>query len=257
MHWVDIHCHLDMIENHKDAVNKAKELGVEQMITISTTPDTLKTVQSLSKQYAPNVFYTLGIHPHDAKDFDLASKNYILENANNTCCVAIGEIGLDYYYEYSDRIIQRQVFEDQLNIASDMNLPIQIHTRDAEKDTIDILKKFDGKIKGVIHCFTGTKWLAEEAMALGMNISFSGIVTFKNANNLVDIAKSVPLDRIHIETDAPFLAPVPVRGKKNSPAFLIHVGEFLAKIKEINVEKFKQQLYKNAFDTFPKLNITK
>lgn len=257
MHWIDIHCHLDMIENHKDAVRTAKESDVTQMITISTTPCTLKTVQSLSKKYTPNVLYTLGIHPHDAKDFDLTSKHYILENAPSTCCVAIGEIGLDYYYEYSDRSVQKQVFEDQLKIASELNLPVQIHTRDAERDTIEILKKFKGKIRGVIHCFTGTKWLADEAMALGMNISFSGIVTFKNAKNLVDVAKSVPLDRMHIETDSPFLAPAPMRGKKNTPSFLIHVGQFLAKIKEVDLENFKQQMYKNAFDIFPKLNITK
>ncbi len=252
MSWIDIHCHLDMLEDPQQAILEAKECGVTHMITISTTPATQKKVLEFSKKYFPNVFCTFGIHPHDAKDFDIEVKKYILENAHVKNCVAIGEIGLDYYYNYSEQSVQKQVFLEQLEMAQELDLPVQIHTRDAEKDTIDILKKI--KPKGVIHCFTGTQWLADEALSLGMNISFSGIVTFKNAKQLVDVAKNTPIDRMHIETDAPFLAPVPVRGKKNTPAYVGHVGKFLADLKGIEAEEFKQQMYKNALAVFTKLN---
>ena len=249
--WVDIHCHLDMLENPEDAVLKAKECGVEKIITISTTPENQAKVLEISNKYFPNVFCTFGIHPHDAKDFNKEVKKYILENAHVKNCVAVGEIGLDYYYNHSKPSIQRKVFFEQLEIVQELSLPVQIHTRDAEKDTIDILKKF--KPKGVIHCFTGTQWLADEALAMGMNISFSGIVTFKNAKQLADVAKNTPIDRMHIETDAPFLAPIPMRGKQNTPAYVVHVGEFLAELKQTSLENFKQQMYKNAVSIFSKL----
>ena len=166
MYWVDIHCHLDMLKDPELSIKRALQNDVTKMITISTTLATGKKALEFSKKYPSNVYCTLGVHPHDASTFDIEVKKFILENAKNA--VAIGEIGLDYYYEYSDRITQKQVFNEQLEIATELGLPVQIHTRDAEKDTIEILKKH--KPKGVIHCFTGTKLLAEECLSLGMNI---------------------------------------------------------------------------------------
>lgn len=250
--WIDIHCHLDMLEDPKEAVSKAKKCGVEKIITISTNPASQKKVLDFAGSF-PNVFCTLGIHPHDAKDFNIEVKKYILKNAHIKKCVAIGEIGLDYYYNHSEPSVQQKVFFEQLEMAQELNLPVQIHTRDAEKDTIDILKKF--KPKGVIHCFTGTQWLADEALSLGMNISFSGIVTFKKANEIQAVAKNTPIDRMHIETDAPFLAPVPMRGKKNVPANIPYIGGFLSTLKGIDTEELKKILWKNSISTFPKTQL--
>src|SRR5690606_20932812 len=157
-----------------------------------------------------------------------------------------------YYYLNSTKEEQQKSFERQLQIAADLGLPVEIHTRDAEPDTIEILKKFKGKVKGLLHCFTGTQWLADEALKIGFNISISGVVTFKNAEDLRSVVKSLPLDRIHVETDAPFLAPVPQRGKKNTPAFVTHVGEFVAELKNISQQELATQIEKNTKTLFPK-----
>jgi TatD DNase family protein len=167
--------------------------------------------------------------------------------------VAIGEIGLDYYYNQSPKEEQIDAFRAQLGIAERTGLPVEIHTRDAEEDTIRVLNEFKGRVKGIIHCFTGTRWLAEQALDLGFNISISGVVTFKNADDLRATVKMLPLDRIHVETDAPFLAPIPMRGRKNTPAYVVHTAKFVAELKGVTLEELCEQTRKNALAMFPKI----
>jgi TatD DNase family protein len=240
--WTDIHTHLNMLD-----------IGVDRVITIGTHPQDLDLVFNLAKQHHPKVFCTLGIHPHDAKLYNEEVEKKILSLLPTEYVVAVGEIGLDYYYLNSDIETQKQVFRRQLEIALQHKMPIEIHTRDAEPDTIEILKEMNSSWTGVLHCFTGTQYLADEALKLGLDISVSGVVTFKSADALREVIKSVPLDRLHVETDAPFLAPVPMRGKKNQPAFVVHTAEFLANLKGVDLDTLKHQVHKNNLRTFPKL----
>ena len=256
MAWIDMHCHFPLIEETpKQIIDDACQNDVQNMITIGTHPDDLQKSLEIAKKFFPKVACTLGLHPHEANKYTLEIEEFICKNAIEPEVVAIGEIGLDYYYEHSPRDVQKKVFETQLNIAESLNLPVQIHTRDAEEDTIAILQNFQGKIRGDLHCFTGTQNLANKALDLGLDISFSGIITFKNAKDLQQVALSLPLDRIHIETDAPFLTPMPHRGKKNAPSFLVHTGQFLAQLKQVAIPKLQNQLKYNASKTFPKLSL--
>ncbi len=253
--WVDIHCHLDRLEGGPEAAFKlAQAAGVKKLITIGTDPDDLPIVLELAKKFAPDVYCTLGIHPHEGVKYSDDVGRFLRENATHPSVVAIGEIGLDYYYDQSPRDEQKHAFREQLKIAEDLNLPVEIHTRDAEEDTIAIMSEFKGKVIGVIHCFTGTSWLAQQALNLGYNISISGVVTFKNAQSLRDTVKEiVPLDRLHVETDAPFLAPVPMRGKINTSAYVVHTAQVVADLKNITLEQLSIQTKKNAKQMFKKL----
>lgn len=254
--WIDIHAHLNLIEEPTEQVLKrAEQEGVTPIITIGTEPEDHPVVLDLAQRFAPHVYCTLGIHPHEAKKYNDEAEIFLKQNLPNPLVVAVGEIGLDYYYDQSPRDIQKNVFRKQLQLAEDFSLPIQIHTRDAEEDTVKILKEFSGRVKGVIHCFTSTQFLADEALSLGYNISFSGIVTFKNANDLREVLKTVPLDRLHIETDAPFLAPVPKRGKKNEPALVTHTADLVAQIKGVSLDELSKQTRLNAEKMFPKLKL--
>ncbi len=256
MAWIDMHCHFPLMDQTpQQIIDDANQNDVQNMITIGTHPDDLKKSLEIAKEFFPKVACTLGIHPHDADKYTPEVEDFICKSATEIEVVAIGEIGLDYYYERSSRDIQKKVFEAQLNIAESLELPVQIHTRDAEDDTIAILQNFQGKIRGDLHCFTGTQNLANKALDLGLDVSFSGIITFKNAKDLQQVALSLPLDCIHIETDSPFLTPMPHRGKKNTPSFLIHTGEFLAQLKQVDIIKLQDQLRYNALRTFPKLSL--
>ncbi|MES2767588.1 MAG: TatD family hydrolase [Bdellovibrionota bacterium] len=251
--WIDTHTHFGMLEEGAEAgLEKAKSLGVQKFINIGTNPEDHEQVYDFAQKHYPTVFCTLGVHPHDAKIYTDEVDKYLRLKSQNKEVIAIGEIGLDYYYLNSTKEEQKAAFERQLQVAADLGLPVEIHTRDAEEDTIEILKKYQGKVKGLLHCFTGTQWLADEALKIGFNISISGVVTFKNAEDLRSIVKSLPLDRIHVETDAPFLAPVPQRGKKNTPAFVTHVGEFVAGLKGVTPEELSAQILKNTKTLFPK-----
>lgn len=254
MEWIDVHAHLNMLEEGIEAgIANAKAAGVKKIITIGTEPGDHPVVLEIARKYYPEVFCTLGIHPHDGKVYTEEAGRFIEENSKDPCVVAIGEIGLDYYYDQSPREEQKAAFRAQLAIAERTGLPVQIHTRDADEDTIEILKEFKGKVKGIIHCFTGTPWLAEEALALGFNISISGVVTFKNAESIRETVRKLPLDRMHVETDAPFLAPIPMRGKKNTPAYVVHTAKFVADLKGISEEQLAEQTRKNALAMFPKI----
>ncbi len=253
--WIDIHCHLDRLEGGSDfALQKALVQNVKRIITIGTEPEDLPIVLSLAQKYYPSVYCTLGVHPHEGVKYSDEVKKYILENAHRPEVVAVGEIGLDYYYNQSPKAEQIHAFHDQLQLSIDLDLPVEIHTRDAEQDTINILKQYEGKAKGLIHCFTGTGWLAEEALKLGFNISISGVVTFKNADSLRDTVQNIiPLDRLHVETDAPFLAPVPMRGKSNTSAYMVHTAEVVAKLKSVTIEELAEATNTNARKMFKKI----
>lgn len=252
--WLDIHTHLNFLEEEPEvALKEAQALGVQRFITIGTEPGDLPIVLGLAKKHYPVVSCTLGIHPHEAKLYTVEIESLIRAEAPGKEVVAIGEIGLDYYYKNSEPDVQRRVFDQQLALAAELDLPVEIHTRDAEPDTIDLLKKYKGQVRGVIHCFTGTMSLAKEALDLGYNISLSGIVTFKNAKDLREVAEYVPMDRVHLETDAPFLAPVPFRGVKNSPKYVVFTTQFFAQLRGVGLPELSAQLLRNAHEMFPKL----
>lgn len=253
MYFIDTHTHLSMIEAEaSEVIRLAEQENIRQFVNIGTNSEDHPQVLATAQKFYPKVFCTLGVHPHDAKDFDKA-ETFMLQNLKQKEVIAVGEIGLDYYYLNSDAETQKKVFRRQLEIAVEQNLPIEIHTRDAEADTVKILQEFRGQVKGLIHCFTGTQWLADEALALGLNISISGVVTFKSAESLRDVVRSIPLDRLHIETDAPFLAPMPHRGKKNQPAFMIETAKKVAQLKEVSLEDLAKQVQKNTEKLFSKI----
>ncbi len=252
--WTDIHTHLNFLERTPEETLKlCKEANVRRLITIGTEPGDLQTVLDLAEKHYPHVVCTLGIHPHEAEKFTDEIEAFIRKNAIRKEVVAIGEIGLDYFYSHSEPSVQRDVFRRQLKMAQDLGLPVEIHTRDAEEDTQLILKEFHGKVKGVLHCFTGTKNLAMAALDLGFNISISGIVTFKKAEDLKETVKAVPLDRLHVETDAPYLAPTPFRGDKNSPHLVPFTADVVAQLKNVSLEELSRATNANADAMFAKL----
>lgn len=254
MSWIDVHAHLDMLEDAPEvALQKAKAAGVSKIVTIGTEPSDHDFVLKTAKQFYPDVYCTLGVHPHQGILWKDEIEVFLDKHLPEREVIAVGEIGLDYHYNQSPVEEQREAFRRQLDIARRHKLPVQIHTRDAEKDTVEILKEFKGQVTGLIHCFTSSAWLAKECLDLGYNISFSGIVTFKNAEDLRETCKMVPLDRMHVETDAPFLAPVPQRGKKNTPAYVIHTAALVAQLKNVSEEKLAEATNENARQLFPKI----
>lgn len=252
--WADLHCHLNFLETSpEEAVAAAQAVGVERMITIGTCSEDHQTVLDLVQKFYPVVHGTLGVHPHEAKDYTESTENFLRRHLGDKGIVAVGEIGLDYYYDNSPRETQQEVFRKQLSLAEEFGLPVEVHTRDAEEDTVEILSEFKDRVKGVIHCFSGSSWLAQKALDLGWNLSFSGILTFKKAEELRQICIATPLDRLHVETDAPYLAPVPHRGKKNQPAYVIHTAEKVAELKGVDLEELARQTRQNALQMFPRL----
>ncbi len=200
-----------------------------------------------------NVFASVGVHPHDAKLYDDAAETHLIELAKREKVVAWGEIGLDYFYDHSPREIQRDVFRRQIKVAKDLDLPVIIHSREADDETVEILTEAYGETLGrggVMHCFGGTAAMAKAMLDIGFYISFAGNVTFKKAENLREAAKIVPLERLLIETDCPFLAPVPNRGKRNEPSFVIHTAQFLADFYGIELEKLAKHTTQNFLDFF-------
>lgn len=256
MSWIDVHTHLNMLEMTPEAaLSEAVNAKVNHMITIGTCPDDLPVVLGLATKFFPRVACTLGIHPHEAELYSDEIGQWIRANAVNPVVVAIGETGLDYYYDNAPKEVQIHAFREQMKIAEDLGLPVEIHTRDAEDDTAVILKEFSGRVRGLLHCFTSSWELAQVGLDCGFNISISGVVTFKNADALRDVVRRVPLDRLHVETDAPFLAPVPHRGKKNQPAFVIHTAETVAGLKGVTMAELEVATRQNAINLFPKLQL--
>jgi len=253
---IETHCHLDYLkaEAFEELLSKMKEAQIEKAITIGVDPENLDKVMELSNHHE-NIFFTQGIHPHDAKSATEVEFNKIIQRATMKKMVAVGEIGLDYHYNNSPREVQIEVFERQLQLACDLNLPVVIHTREADEDTRDILKNFSSKLKskGVIHSFTSSKELAEFVLSENFYIGFNGIITFKNAINVQDVVKITPIEQILFETDSPFLTPVPHRGKENAPYYLPHIVNKISELKDVPLDILKPQVYKNSFNCFPKL----
>jgi TatD DNase family protein len=211
-------------------------------------------VKAVAEKF-PNVWCSVGVHPHEAEKELQDDEAALIREAAHPKVVGIGETGLDYYYEHSPRVPQQQNFRAHIAAARQTGLPVIVHTRDADDDTIDILRDEMGKgaFTGLIHCFTGTQKLADAALELGLYISVSGIATFKNSTALRDVIKTVPLERLLVETDAPFLAPVPYRGKTNEPAFVVHTAKMLAELKGVTEAELAQATTENFFQLFSKV----
>lgn len=250
---IETHCHLDYLND--EALNSALELacsvGIDRIVTIAVSPENLDTVIDIANQHA-QVWTTQGIHPHEATAYDNAIHHKIEHQSQHHKVVAIGEIGLDYYYDHSDRHAQITAFERQLDIATSQDLPVVIHSRDADEDMLSILRERAPNLtkKGVIHSFTSGQALAEEALSLGFYLGFNGITTFKNAHNVRAIVDLAPIDRIVLETDSPYLTPVPFRGKPNAPHLLGLVAEQIAQIKDLPVESCLQAVRANSLSLF-------
>lgn len=255
MPWIDLHTHVNMIKRDpSEVIANAKAQGIERMVLIGTDPNDIFTVQKLARDNFPMVSCTVGIHPHDSSKYTDEVEANLNKLVTLEEVIGIGEIGLDYHYDHSPRDIQNIVFRKQMEIARKNNLAVEIHTREAEEDTLTVLKEYQGKVSGLLHCFTGTKWMAHEALKLGWDISISGVCTFKNSGALRETIKSLPLERIHIETDAPFMTPVPHRGTENEPALLVHTAKFVAELMGVTEEILSVQLKQNAKRLFPKLD---
>ena len=238
--FVDSHCHLNyagLIEDQGAVIARARQAGVETMLNISTRASEWQAIVGTAERH-DGIWASIGIHPHEADTHEHVDTERLLEAAVHEKVVAIGETGLDYYYDKSDRERQRRSFRSHIVAARESGLPLIVHTRDAEEDTYELLADEMGKgaFSGVIHCFTASQDFAEKALGLGLYISLSGIVTFKNAKALQQSAITVPADRLLIETDAPFLAPVPHRGQTCEPAFVSDTARFLAELRDETVE---------------------
>ncbi|KZZ48109.1 hydrolase TatD, partial [Thalassolituus sp. HI0120] len=228
-----------------------RAIGVERFMTIAVQPDNMPTALGLAERHE-DVYATLGVHPHEAASFDEAADNYIQTHATNPKIVAVGEIGLDYFYDHCDRNVQRKVFKRQLQLAIDCELPVIIHTREADEDTIEILQEYAPQMpkKGVVHSFTSGLELAKIAVDLGFCLGINGIVTFNKADNVREVVAQTPLESLLLETDAPYLTPVPYRGNENAPKYLPFIAEKIADVKAISVEQVLQQTYSNSVSTF-------
>ncbi|HLV77698.1 MAG TPA: TatD family hydrolase [Marinobacter sp.] len=250
---IETHCHLDYLKDQPlaDILDQSRKVNIEKVITIAVAPDNLVTVRELS-QNADWVYGTQGIHPHEAERYTNDVETEIREHAGDDKIVAIGEIGLDYFYDHADRQVQRDVFRRQLQIACDHDRPVVIHSRDADDDTISILGEFETSLKrrGVIHSFTSGPGLARYALDQGWCLGFNGITTFNKAENVRDIVRMAPIEQILLETDAPFLTPVPYRGRENAPFYLPFVAEKIAEVKALPIEQVLHHTYHNSLRTF-------
>lgn len=254
---IDTHCHLDFPDFvlERDAiVARATAAGIGRMITISTFVSRYDRYREIAESY-DNVWFTIGTHPHQAHEEPEASVEQLAKLSSHPRCVGIGEAGLDYHYDKAPRETAARVFRTHIAAARETGLPLVIHARDADEDVAAILREEMGKgsFKALLHCFTASRMLAETGLELGLYVSFSGVVTFKNSEELRAIAKDVPLDRILVETDAPFLAPVPYRGKRNEPAYVASTAAVLADVKGISADDMAAATTQNALRLFSKM----
>ncbi len=263
---IDSHCHIDGEQfdaDRDEVVRRAREAGVGIMLNVGTgdpRTDDFRRAVAVAEQY-DGVYASVGVHPHDAKLYDDAAEEHLIELTKNPKVIAWGEIGLDFYYDHSPRDVQIEVFRRQIRTAKTLGLPIIVHSRDANDETVEILtEKYSGitdngelitdNAQGVMHCFGGTPEMAEKLMATGFYISFAGNVTFKKAENLREAARVVPLDRLLIETDCPFLTPIPHRGKRNEPAYVIHTAQYLAELYGVEMHTLADSTSQNFMKVF-------
>ena len=254
---IDSHCHLDFPEfapELDDVVARAKSAGVGTMLTIGTRLRAFAGVRAVAERFA-DVWCTVGVHPHEASEEPLDEATSLIAETSHPKVVGIGEAGLDYYYEHSPREPQIRNFRAHIEAARATGLPLIVHARDADDDLCEILsaEMERGRFTGLIHCFSSGRKLAETALALGLYISISGIVTFKKADELRAIVADVPLDRLLVETDAPYLAPMPLRGKRNEPAFVVHTANAVAVLKNVEPRALADATTENFFRLFTKV----
>jgi TatD DNase family protein len=255
---VDSHCHLNMKEFKDDldlVLDNARNNGVKYLQTICTKISDYSEIINIIEKH-DHIYGSFGIHPHEANDYLDLTLESIVQYVSHKKIIGIGETGLDYYYEYSNPSNQKISFEKHIHASRETKLPIIIHTREADDDTISMIESEmqNGQFTGLIHCFTSSKNLAKKVLDLGFYISISGIVTFKNAIDLQEIVKWLPLDRILVETDSPYLSPIPFRGKRNEPAFVKNVAEFISKLKNIDYEQTQEATSKNFMTLFSKIS---
>ncbi|GAA4718865.1 TatD family hydrolase [Sphingomonas lutea] len=256
MTLIDSHCHLNyegLAERQDEVLDAARARGIGGFLNISTRQREWNDVIAVAERH-DDVWASVGVHPHEADAHPDLGAGALAEAADHPRVIAIGECGLDYYYDKSDRAAQRERFEAHIDAARRTGLPLVIHTRDAEDDTAEILSAAvrEGGVTGVLHCFTGSADLARKGLDLGFYVSLSGIVTFKNAADLQDTAKWLPADQMLVETDAPFLAPVPHRGQKCEPAFVADTAAFVANLRGETPEQLAATTTANFFRLFPK-----
>ncbi len=253
---IDSHCHLDfpgLVDDESGVLARARHAGVGGMLTIGTRLDQFDRVRSIAERH-DNVWCSVGVHPHEAKEEGQRAPDRLIEAARHPKVVGIGETGLDFYYEHSPRAEQAESFRAHIAAARETGLPLIVHTRDADRETAEILEEEyqAGPYTGLIHCFSSGAEVAERALALGFYISISGIVTFKAAEDLRRIVRDIPLARLLVETDAPYLAPVPRRGKTNEPAFVAHTAAKVAELKGVGVDELEATTTDNFFRLFTK-----
>lgn len=253
MRLFDTHAHVtdERFQYDRDEMlEQCFAAGVEYIVCPAVDRKTSEQSVAISKEY-DQIYAAVGVHPHEAKDVteeDYALfKKWALEEEK---VVAIGEIGLDYYYDFSDREVQKEAFIRQIHLAREVDLPIIIHDRDAHGDTMDILRREGKGVRGIFHCYSGSYEMAKEAMKMGFYISFSGTVVFKNSTKLKEVARQIPLDRILIETDSPYLTPPPFRGRRNQPSYTQYVAEEIARLKEMDAEELAKIALNNAKKCF-------
>lgn len=249
---IDSHCHLnfpDFKDDLPEVLERAKGMGVTTFLTVNTKLTEAQDLQSIADTY-PRVFCSVGVHPHEAADYLTADlMDRIKTLSNHPKVVALGETGLDYHYDHSPRPQQIDSFKIHLEAGCNLDLPVIVHTREADADTLACLDDFP-KSRGVFHCFTGGTQMAQGGLDHGYLISFSGIITFKKSEELREVVKYVPLDRMLVETDAPFLAPMPHRGKRNEPAFTRHTAEMIAEIKGVSLKEVAEATTQNFYGLF-------
>jgi TatD DNase family protein len=249
--WLDAHTHLDsgpLYENRKEVLNRAEEAGLTQLLLVNseaTRESFERTLQVAAMKAGIKRSVALGIHPHHASVYSAEMERVLRDLLGSSSVVAFGEIGLDYYYNYSPPDVQKEILRRQLILARELKLPVVIHCREAYGPLCEVLEDQAPSWRGMIHCFTGTAQEVERLLRLGFYISFSGIVTFRTADSLRQAAVAVPMDRLLIETDAPYLAPVPMRGKTNEPAYVVYTGTFLAQLRNQSPEDFSRALHAN------------
>jgi len=253
---IDSHCHLNyegLVERQAEVLQNARERGVTGFLNISTRQREWGDIVAVAER-EPDVWASVGVHPHEADAHPDLGSTALVEAADHPRVIAIGECGLDYYYDKSDRAAQRERFRAHIEAARQSGLPLVVHTRDAEADTAEILEAAvkEGGVTGVLHCFTGSAELARKGLDLGFYVSLSGIVTFKNAQDLQATARWLPSDQMLVETDSPFLAPVPHRGQKCEPAFVADTASFVAQLRGETPEQLAEVTTSNFFKLFKK-----
>ena len=251
----DSHCHLDypnLYNQLDEVVKRANHNNVKYLLTICTTLESFERIKIITEKYK-NIYGTFGIHPHEAEKYQQVDSKFILNiKKRYSKIVGIGETGLDFYYNHSDKKIQKKSFIEHINAASELNIPLIVHSRNAEIDTYEILRSEskNSNLKVLIHCFTGSRDFAKKLIDLNFYISVSGIITFKKGEELADVVSSIPMENLLVETDSPYLAPIPYRGKDNEPSYIIHTIKKLSEIKKLPIESVALNTTNNFMKLF-------